>query len=230
MVANVKAMESVHVAVASNFSTTLKQLKADFEAKHDIQLVISSASSGKLYAQIVNGAPYDVFLSADKERPERLAQSGIGHGRFTYAIGQLVVWHPNIQPNSFNVSMLALDNIVRIAIANPKIAPYGLAAQQWLTSQGQWTDAIKQKMVRGENVAQTLQFVQSGHAQIGFVALSDLKRLASADYSVLDTDSYPAIEQQAVHLNVEQNTLSFIHYLKSARAQQRIAQLGYRLP
>lgn len=228
--ARLYASESVHVAAASNFSSTLKILKLDFEASNEIRVIISTASTGKIYAQILNGAPFDVFLAADQQRPELLVEAGLAYGSFTYAIGQLVAWHPHLQHGSFKGTMLSLEHITHIAIANPKIAPYGQAAQQWLESHQQWTALVKGKIVRGENVAQALQFVEAGHAQIGLVAYSDVIALGRTDYSLLDPSGYAAITQQAVQLNSAQHTLEFVDYLRSSRAKQIIAQHGYRLP
>lgn len=228
--ANLNAAETVHVAAASNFATTLKILKHDFESHHDARLVVSTASTGKIYAQLINGAPFDVFLAADQRRPELLVQSGLAKGAFTYAIGQLVAWHPNTPRDSFSAAKLTMNNVKHIAIANPKIAPYGLAAQQWLVSQRLWTPKVKQKLVRGENVAQALQFVQSGHAQVGLVALSDVLTLGRGDYTLLDPADYAEITQQAVWLNSNNSTLQLIDYLRGPQARQIIAKHGYRLP
>lgn len=225
----VHCAESIQVATASNFAATLRLLTDDFQRSHDQLVNISIGSTGKLYAQLINGAPYDIYLAADANRPQKLEQAGIGAGRFTYAIGQLAVLHSGLAKDTFSISMLSATDVKHIAIANPVIAPYGAAAKYWLESQQLWSK-LQHKIIRGENVGQALQFVQSGHAQMGFVSVANLVSLNIRDYSVLNPNSYPILEQQAVRLNDQLNTIEFMQYLQSNEAKQIIFASGYTLP
>ena len=164
--------EPITVAVASNFTTTLHDLAARFEADSGQSVRISSASTGVLYAQITNGAPFDVLLAADTERPRLLEASchGAAGSRFTYAIGSLVLWSRD--PAFTGVSCRAqLENLDdrRLAIANPDTAPYGAAARETLMGLHLW-DRVQPQLVVGRNIAQSLQFVASGNASLGFIA------------------------------------------------------------
>ena len=155
------------VAVASNFSETLKRLEPHFAAATGHELRISTASSGKLYAQIVHGAPYDLFLSADSERPARLEIDGLAveGSRMTYALGALLLWMPGGKPGEEPLRTLSSGNFGRLAIANPKTAPYGRAAREVLESLQLW-NKLQGKLVRGENVSQAFQFAASGGADL----------------------------------------------------------------
>ena len=148
----------------------MQEIAPEFAAETGVRLRVSTASTGKLYAQIINGAPFDILLAADRDRPQRLEASGaaVEGSRFTYAEGQLVLW--SRQETDCRGVLNALDS-GRLAIANPDTAPYGLAAQQFLEHEGLW-DAIEPKLVQGESVIQALQFAATGNARLGFVAAS----------------------------------------------------------
>ena len=175
--ANVGAAE-VHVAVAANFATPAKQLAAPFLRETGHRVVLSSGSTGKFYAQIKSGAPFEVLLSADEATPRRLEEDGLAvpGTRFTYATGRLALW--SARPNlPMGEALLRKNDFQRLAIANPRLAPYGAAAQEVLEKLGLWAN-VRSKLVQGENIAQTFQFVSSGNAELGFVALSGARRIA----------------------------------------------------
>lgn len=220
--------QSLKVAVAANFKPTLKQLKSDFEQQHKIKVSLSSASSGVLYAQIIKGAPYDVFLSADQARPKRLEQQGWIEtaSRQTYAIGVLVLWHIT---DEFNQKDLEIWQ-EKIAIANPKTAPYGQAAKSVLQHLELWRSK-RQYLVTGSNVAQAFQFIASGNARAGMIALSQVKSQVDwGKYWILPQSWYDPIHQQAVILKRSKNktqALAFMQWLMSDKVQTQIQALGY---
>ena len=168
--------EEVRIAVATNFLATLKEIVRNFSRDTGHTAVISSGSSGKLYAQIKHGAPFDVFFSADVQRPHLLEKEGLATqgSRFVYAVGRLTLWSPDADMiNGNGKEVLSNSGFRRLAIANPKTAPYGAAAQSALQALGLWNQ-MKGRLVQGENVGQTLQFVFSRNAQFGFVSLSQV--------------------------------------------------------
>ncbi len=225
---------SVHVATASNFSGTLQQLAAAFEKETGNAVKTSAASTGKLYAQIVNGAPYDLFLSADEARPERLEREGVAvaGSRFTYALGRLVLWAPERPFEGEARVLLAADDVRRVAIANPNTAPYGAAARQVLEGMGLW-QALEGRLVRGENIGQTFQFVASGGADMGFVAQAQLVDMPQRGYRWLVPQTlYRPIRQQAVLLKRGADNAAactFLDYLRSPQARAVIEAQGYGL-
>jgi len=225
----------VRVAVASNFIITLKALSGPFERASGHTLKISSASTGKLYAQIKHGAPFAVFMAADTHRPELLEKQNltVAGSRFTYAQGQLVLWIPKVSTTDC-IHFLQNGNFKHLAIANPKTAPYGLAAQQFLQRQQLWTK-LQSKLVRGENISQTFQFVLSGNAQVGLVARSQF--LSKGDlngcYYDVPQKTYSLIEQQVVLLkSAEDNqaAIDFIAFLQNEKTKSYIRQHGYEVP
>jgi len=232
----------ISIAVASNFTGTLIALGAEFEKlptnSGEHKLVITSGSSGKFYAQIKAGAPFDLLLSADAERPALLVKDGLADKStlLTYAIGRLALW--STKPNLVDAEgkiLNANDAFAHIAIASPKAAPYGLAAQQVMTERGAW-DNLQSKLVQGENIAQTFQFVDSGAADLGFVALSQLletgKRAEGSCWEV-PIELHAPIEQQAVMIKTARDPKAvreFIAFLKSEKAREIITATGYILP
>ena len=230
--------EPVTVAVASNFTTTLHDLAARFEADSGQSVRISSASTGVLYAQITNGAPFDVLLAADAERPRLLEASGHGvaGSRFTYAIGSLVLWSRD--PALTGVNCRAqLENLgqQRLAIANPDTAPYGAAARDTLMGLDLW-DRVQPQLVVGRNIAQSLQFVASGNASLGFIAGNQTldQRLPRATCSwPVPAELHRAIEQQAILLQrgAENPVASnFLSFLRNATGREIIEHNGYTVP
>jgi len=235
--------EEVSVAVASNALQALNEIKKRFEKNTGIKVSVSSGSTGKLYTQIVNGAPYDIFLAANSSEPLRLEQANatVSGSRFTYAVGRLVLWSNStpIQPVT-NGSAAPISQLVdssslkRITLANPKTAPYGLAAQQYLQSMKLW-DALQNKLVRAENVTQAFQFIQSQNVQLGFVALSQIKaypgHINEKDYWLVPQQLYTPIEQQGVLLQrASDNNAAkqFMKYLASPEVKKLLRErYGY---
>ncbi|WIO73728.1 molybdate ABC transporter substrate-binding protein [Porticoccaceae bacterium LTM1] len=224
--------EQIRVAVASNFAPVAEQLSARFELHSGHKVILAFGSTGKHYAQIANGAPFDLFLAADSRRPELLEKEGraIKGGRASYAIGRLVLWSADSSLVDSNGEVLKQGNFERLAIANPRLAPYGQAAQELLESLGV-RESSQSKLVRGENISQTLQFVRSGNAQLGLISLSQLKSLQpKGSWWLPPSDSYTAIDQQMVQLTDKPEATAFWVYIKSEEAQKIIAEYGYDLP
>lgn len=229
--------EEVRIAVATNFLSTLKELVRHFEHETGHVVVISSGSSGKLYAQIRHGAPFAVFLSADSRRPQLLEEEGLAvpGSRFTYAVGKLTLWSPD--PHLLKEDgqvVLARGSFDRLAMANPKTAPYGAAAKRVLQTLGLWSH-LQGRIVQGENIGQAFQFVVSRNAQLGFVARSQIMGPpitgAGSRWEVPD-DLYEPIRQQAVLLVRGQSNraaAAFLEFLKSSPAQNMITNAGYGL-
>ena len=225
------AADGVTVAVASNFSTTAAELAARFTADTGITVRISSGSTGKLYAQILNGAPFDAFLAADAERPILLERSGHAapNSRFTYATGALVLWSRDA-PDC--LAVLADRHAGRIALANPDTAPYGRAAREFLQSEGYW-DAVSRRAAYGENIAQTLQFAATGNAVLGLVARSQLDTpqlpRPACTWDV-PAATHARIEQQAVLLaraSANAGARQFLGFLRSTDAAAILVRHGY---
>lgn len=230
----IAAADEVRVAAASNFRETLAALAAAFEAGSAHELVLIFGSSGKHYAQIVNGAPFDVFLSADAERPERLENAGLSlHGsRFTYALGRLALWSAQPALVDQGGAVLKRGDWHYLAIANPDLAPYGRAAVEVLHRAGAW-EAARQRLVRGENVAQAFQFVDSGSAEMGFVAWPQLvtaQRSEEGSHWLVPESMHRPIVQQAVLLSDSQGARDFHAWLQSDEARQLIRAHGYGIP
>ncbi len=218
--------DELHLAVASNFSAPARSLAAAFERHSGHRTVISSGSTGKLYAQIVNGAPYDIFLAADSRRPALLEAGGrtVPGSRRTYALGRLAVWsrEPGYVPAT---GMPAATSFGRLAIANPELAPYGDAAREVLQNLGLWKQ-LQGKIVRGESIGQTYQFIASGNARLGFIARSQLPQQQGSAWLVPEQLHTP-IQQQLVMLTDSAAARAFLHYLQQADARRLIRQSGY---
>jgi len=212
--------EEIIVAVATNFITTAEELKTAFEAKSDYHVTLVSGSTGNLYAQIKSGAPYDVFLAADQERPRLLGETS-----FTYAIGQLVFYGQD-QPS--DETRLKTGNFKHLAIANPDLAPYGQAAIETLTSMG-LQNTYADKLVLGENVGQALAMVHTGNAEYGLVARSSVPK-DNANVWLVPQHNYNPIRQDAVLIQKKTGAKNFISFLKSEMAQEVISANGYLLP
>lgn len=223
----------VRIAVAANFTDTTRQLITAFAEATGLEAVASYGSTGKLYAQIDNGAPFDVFLAADSHRPELLEKSGQGVAgtRFTYARGKLALWSPT--PGTFEDPKAWLESgeFARLAIANPKTAPYGFAAQEVLTKMDLW-DSLQSRLVRGDSIAQTFQFVATTNAQSGFVALSQVRAWDSQGGSLwmIPQSYYSPINQQAILLTRSESNQAahqWIEFLRSDTAKNIIEEFGY---
>ena len=234
LTASVISAEPIRVAVASNFAQPAKALVALFEESNSHELVLAFGSTGKHFAQITQGAPFDIFLAADSEYAKRLENRNltVENSRFTYAIGKLVVWSPAATSGDIE-TYLHSDQFHRpIAIANPRRSPYGRAAQQVLTEMGLW-DKLQANLVRGENIAQTYQFAESGNASLGFIAQSQhyLPSSKVRDSIWIPSESlYDPIYQQAVLLRSTPATEAFWSFLQTDAAKAVITRFGYRLP
>jgi len=233
--------DTVRLAVASNFIAPAKALAKSFQAKTSHQVKVSYGSSGKLFAQISQGAPFDIFLSADQEKPSKLVAGKLAapDSQFSYAQGQLVLVSHKAIGRSSNNHLPGINNatalkaalesgaINKLALANPKLAPYGKAAQQYLQQQGLW-QPLTHKFVFGENIAQTYQFVYSGNAEYGLVARSQLK--SEDDHWLIPVQDYPEILQDAVLLQHAQDNMAahaFMDFLKSPQSKELIRSYGY---
>ncbi len=220
--------QTLRVAVASNFQGVVKELAARFQQETGNKVTVSYGSTGTLYNQITHGAPFDVFLSADQRRPALLAKNNLTDGEpQPYAYGRLVFWQPgNPQPTYESIKGWS----GRLAIANPKTAPYGLAAEQVMESMGVWRQKQSQ-LVRGANILQAWQFVSTGSAKAGFVALSQLKSdKVKNGYLVIDKNLYQPIRQDAVvlaHSRHKAVAHQFVDFLRAKEQQQKIEDLGY---
>ena len=228
----------VLAAVAANFYNPFKDITGQFEKKTGYRVQIISGSTGKLYAQIINGAPFELFLAADRRRPELLEQEGIAitGTRFTYAIGKITLWSPNADLISRNgQSILRKINFTHIAMANPITAPYGKAALQTLQKLGLWKE-VQSLVVQGENVGQTFQFVSSQNAELGFVALSqvlDPKNHKKGSRWDIPDELYDPLEQDVIILEKGKNNpgaRALWNFLRDESAKRIINKYGYGLP
>lgn len=224
----------VRIAVAANFLAPLKVLAPQYEKASGDRLIISGGSSGKLFAQIINGAPYDLFMSADRGYPQRLIEKGLAvpGSEFVYATGVLALWGREQQP--IDAELLQSVETRRVAMANPAIAPYGAAARDTMKGLNIFSK-LKDKIVQGESVGQAFQFVASGNAQLGFVALSQVlspnNRFNREHYWTVPAGSHAPLEQAAVLLKRSEDKAAakrFIAYLQARDTQQRITEIGYR--
>lgn len=226
--------EQLRVAVASNFIPPARALGELYEKQTGHKVTLIPGSTGKHYAQIVQGAPFQVFLAADAERPQLLEARGLtlAGSRFTYARGRLVLWSPRADLVDSEGEILAQDEFRHLALANPRLAPYGEAAQAVLEAHGLW-QPLQGKLVRGESIGQTYQFVASGNAELGFVAYSQVYMPGqSFEGSVwkIPADLYPPIEQQAVLLEDTEAARGFLELVASAEGRKLIREFGYGTP
>jgi molybdate transport system substrate-binding protein len=226
--------DTVRVAVAANFNAAQEKLAARFTQQTGISVESNYGATGALYSQIANGAPFQVFLSADAERPERMENEGLvaPDSRFTYALGALVLYKPTGIEGGDGERALRRDSFQHLAICKPELAPYGLAAQQTLEKLGLW-DTIQPKLVQGENVTQAFQYVMSGGAEMGFVALSQVVAQASERIWRVPAEFYAPIRQDAVLLKSGEDhkgAKAFLAFLKSPEAREIITTAGYTLP
>jgi molybdate transport system substrate-binding protein len=226
------------IAVAANFSSTLAGLQRDFESSSQYRLAIVSGATGKLATQIIAGAPFDVFLAADDEATGELIAGGqaVAGSEFTYAIGTLALFSADPQLIKDNgAAVLKAGNFARLAIANPKLAPYGIAAEKTMQALGVG-DALRPKIVMGENIAQAFQLIDTGNAELGFVALSQVLGSESGlkgSYWKVPSSLHEPIRQNAVLLaRAKDNPAAraFLEFLRSSRARAKIVADGYEIP
>lgn len=237
--------EPIRIAVAANFSAPLQALVDAYQHQHpQADIRISSGSSGKLYAQIQHGAPFDVLLSADRHKPEALVKQGLASRAHTYAIGRLALW--SAQEDIDVLARLKQGHVERLAMANPRLAPYGLAAQQTLLAlnlPAAISQGIRERMVLGENVSQTHQFVATANADMGFVAVSHIHRAQQTAmqwpgsvWLVPDVLHQPIRQDLAIIRHRRQSQKQYqqaqqlVQFLLSAKAQPLLTAYGYRSP
>lgn len=226
----------VNVAVAANFTAPMKQIAEDFEKTSGHKVVLSFGSSGKIFAQIKNGAPFQLFLSADDKKPAQLEKDGltVPGSRFTYATGTLVLWSANPDCVDPKGAILAKGNFAKLAIANPKLAPYGAAAIETMTKL-RVLEKIQPKIVQGENISQAYQFVATGNAELGFVALSQVMKdgkITSGSSWVVPATLHAPIRQDAVLLMSSKGNPAaeaLVSYLKSEKVKALIRSYGYEI-
>lgn len=222
----------LRLAVASNFAKTASELARAFEANHPgTRVELSHGSSGKLYAQIANGAPFDIFCSADQDRPERLQLEGwVGKaGVWRYARGRLALLGPALEKNRDGPSVLMAGEFRHLAIAEPASAPYGAAAKQVLESMGLWAK-LEPRLVRGENVAQAYQFVVSGNAELGFVPQPGSREQYKYAHWVVPAELHDPIWQACALIERpgrHPRAPDFVEFMQSERGQQLIVAGGY---
>lgn len=234
LVAGVVQAGEVQVAVAANFAAPIARIGEAFSAATGHALKVSSGATGKFYTQIINGAPFEVLVAADDETPTRLIAEGhaVAGTNFTYAIGRLVLW--SAQPGFVDAqgAVLASDKVKHVAIANPKVAPYGAAAIEVIEARG-LSGVVTPKLVTAESIAQAYQFAFTGNAEVGFVALSQVAvpgQPMAGSHWLVPQSLHGAIRQDAVLLKAGQRNpaaAAWLAYLKSDAAKQLIRDFGY---
>lgn len=224
--------ETVHVAVAANFTAAANAIAEAFARERGHQALLSFGSTGKLYAQIANGAPFEVFLAADQARPARTVDKGLGviGSQFTYARGRIVLYSADpALVDDHGTVLHHSDSFNRLAIANPKTAPYGAAAIEALGNL-KLESLMRQKLVTGDNIAQTLQYVRTGNADLGLVAFAQVNAVTEGSYWALPESLYTPIRQDAVLLSRGTDNVAardFVAFLQRPETQELIRGFGY---
>jgi len=226
--------DTLRVAVASNFLPVARQLAAGFEQATGHRVKLVPGATGRLHAQIVRGAPFDVFLAADSERPQRLEREGhiVPGSRRVYAVGRLVLWSPDPQRIDDGPATLRQGAFHRLAVANPRLAPYGRAAREVLQRLGLW-QRLAPRLVRGENIAQAFHFVRSGNAELGFIAAAQWQGLPPAERGSawqVPTALHSPIEQQMVLLTPRPAARAFHAWVLRPESRDLIRRSGYEVP
>lgn len=238
--------QTLRIAAAANLSDVLPSIIDDYESDKNSteqSIEVTYASSGKLYAQIKAGAPYDIFLSANQDFPAKLAvertanasaQNDFSHKPFTYAQGQLALYSVTKSLEVSNTTrlndLLTIDSNSKIAIANPELAPYGASAKAYLESQNAYPILNKQKrLIQAENIGQAFQYVHTGSVDYGLVAQSQLLAIKAKpeQFMTLTPASYPAILQDGIVISDSSQAIDFTHYLRSKAGQEHFLQAGY---
>lgn len=227
----------VNAAVAANFTAPMQQIAALFEKESGNTVKLSFGSSGKFTAQIKQGAPFDVFLAADEKNPKFLEQEGLAvkDSRFVYALGKLVLW--SAKPGLVDEKGAVLDkgSYNKLAYADPKLAPYGMAAQETLQKMNLW-DKVQGKLVMGESITQTYQFAATGNAELAFIALAQVTKdgkVSEGSWWIVPADMYNPIKQSAVQLSAAKDPAAakaFLNFLKGKKAVEIIRSFGYEIP
>lgn len=226
--------DEIRVAAASNFRDALEEISAEFEKQSTHDVVLIFGATGKHYAQVVHGAPFDVFFAADTARPKRLEEEGLAipGTRFTYAIGRLALWSTNedlVDPEGL---VIRQGKYRHLAIANPELAPYGRAAKETLQSLGLW-ETVSKHLVTGENIGQAFQFVASGNAELGLVAWSQFQRGGAGmggSWWLVPSTLHKPIEQQAVLLRPGAAAESFLAFVRKTKSLEILSAHGYGVP
>jgi molybdate transport system substrate-binding protein len=219
-----------NVAVAANFTDAANEIAAVFKEKTGHEAILSFGSTGQLYTQITQAAPFEVFLAADDERPRKAIEEGfaVPGSQFTYAIGTLVLWSQD-PALVHGERTLKAGGFTKLAIANPEAAPYGAAAVQTMKTLGVY-DQLEPKLVQGNNISQTLQFVETGNAELGFIALAQVARHNDGSRWVVPEDLHDTIRQDAVLLKTgaeSEAAQAFVEFLKGPEAAAIIKEFGY---
>lgn len=235
--AHAKSSDKLTIAAAADLSFAMKELITDFKTKKpDAKISLILGSSGKFYQQIINGAPYDVYFSADAKYPKKLLEQGYTTGKVNlYAIGRIVLWSRKIDVKKLGVHSLLEEKIRKISIANPKHAPYGLRAKEFLQTNKLWK-TLQSKIVYGENISQTTNYAVSGVADIGIIALSLAKAptiAAKGSYWLIPSEQHSPLKQGYVVMNRAKNNQlqkDFLKYLKSEKAIEILSSYGFVVP
>jgi molybdate transport system substrate-binding protein len=222
--------DEVKVAVATNFAGAMDALVERFEADSRHTVIVSAGSTGSHYAQIKNGAPFEAFFAADSERPRMLEAEGVAvaRSRFLYAVGRLALWSLRAGYVDADGKVLDTGGFRHLAIANPELAPYGAAARDVLMARGLW-EALLPRLVTGQDIGQAYTFVQTGNAELGFVAWAQLKRGGeiAGSYWLVPESLHRPIEQEAVLLRDSSGVREFVEFVKGSEAREIIRGYGY---
>jgi molybdate transport system substrate-binding protein len=230
-VAGESAADEIRIAVATNFLGAMDALVERFEETSGHTVLVSSGSTGSHYAQIKNGAPFEAFFSADTERPRLLEAEGIAvpGSRFRYAIGRVALWSSRAGYVDAEGKILETGDFRHLALANPELAPYGAAAREVLIARGLW-DRLQPRLVTGQDVGQAYGFVQTGNAELGFVAWAQLKQSGgqvAGSYWLVPESLHEPIEQEAVLLRDVPAARALVEFVKSPEAREIIRSHGY---
>jgi molybdate transport system substrate-binding protein len=235
-----KGLKEITVAAAADLSVALKEIAANYEKQSGVQVKLSFAASGALTQQIQNGAPFDVFFSADMDYPRQLISSGDADASslYRYAVGTLVLWAPTsspLDPEHQGIKVLSDPSVKKIAIANPQHAPYGRATVAVLKHFAIY-EQVQDRLVMGENISQAAQFVESGNAQVGFIALAHAVPLAmrgEGKFWKVPVEAYPALNQGVVvisHSPHKSDAAAFVDYIKTKDAAEVLRHYGFSVP
>lgn len=222
----------VQLAVAANFATPIEAINKLFTTKTGHTVKVSLGATGQLYSQIQNGAPFQIFFAADKERPEKLVKEGkaVESSLFVYSVGKLVLWSAKLK--KLDEKVLENGEFAHLAIASPKAAPYGEAAKQALIKLGLW-DKLQNKIVQGDSITQAYQFIATGNAELGFVALSQYNTKPEGALWLVPQNLYQPLEQSAVLLKSaekDEAALAYLDFFKTKEIRQLIGKFGYGVP
>jgi len=223
--------DEIRIAVATNFTAAITDVVQRFEAETKHTVLVSSGSTGNHYAQIKNGAPFEAFFAADAERPRLLEKEGIAveGSRFRYAVGRLVLWSPEPDYVDDQGRVLEDGDFRRLSIANPDLAPYGAAARETLVARGLW-ERLTPRLATGQDIGQAYAFVQTRNAELGFIALAQIKQPGKpleGSYWIVPESLHRSIEQEAVLLRDVPAARMFLEFVRGAEAREIIRSYGY---